>query len=98
MHLPSHIRMYGYGAPRSSGAEYSAVLQNTTTNQYALVIQGTHGAPDELEDFCCEFWAGFEPVSGAKVAIGAQAALFDALMQMNGKLTEGGTDLASYLQ
>ncbi|MGO4211772.1 hypothetical protein AB4Y89_18435 [Terriglobus sp. 2YAB30_2] len=84
--------------PSSIGEDYSAVIQNTTTNQYALVIQGTHGAPDELEDFCCEFWAGFEPVSGAKVAIGAQAALFGALMQMNAKLTQGGTDLASYLQ
>ena len=84
--------------PSSIGADYSAVLLNPTTNQYALVIQGTHGAPDELEDFCCEFWAGFDPVSGAKVAIGAQAALFDVLMQTNASLTKGGTDLGSYLQ
>jgi len=77
--------------PSKVKADYAAVLQNGS--QYALVIQGTHGSFDKLEDFACEFWLGFEPVVGAKVALGAQAALFDVLMQ-----TSSGLDLGSYLQ
>ena len=83
--------------PSQIGADYSAVLQNG--NQYALVIQGTHGATDLLEDFACEFWLGFEPVTGAQVAIGAQGALFDVLMQTSSiKSITQGSDLGSYLQ
>jgi hypothetical protein len=83
--------------PSKIGADYSAVLQNGT--QYALVFQGTHGTPDMLEDFACEFWLGFEPVLGAQVAIGAQAALFDVLMQTSStKSNTKGADLGSYLQ
>lgn len=83
--------------PSQIGADYSAVLQNGS--QYALVIQGTHGTPDMLEDYACEFWLGFEPVVGANVAIGAQAALFDILMQTSSaKSSSGGADLGSYLQ
>jgi hypothetical protein len=83
--------------PKAIGADYSAVLQNGS--QYALVIQGTHGVPDMLEDFACEFWLGFQPVTGANVAIGAQAALFDVLMQTSStKSKSGGADLGSYLQ
>jgi hypothetical protein len=79
--------------PSKIGADYSAILQNGS--QYALVIQGTHGAPDILEDLACEFWAGFDPVSGAKVAIGAQAALFDMLMQTSSTKSDLGTALQS---
>lgn len=83
--------------PDKIGADYAAVLQNG--NQYALVIQGTHGTPDMLEDFACEFWLAFEPVIDAKVAIGAQAALFDVLMQRSSaKSNTKGSDLGSYLQ
>jgi hypothetical protein len=83
--------------PKAIGADYAAVLQNGS--QYALAIQGTHGTPDELEDFACEFWLGFAPVSGANVAIGAQAALFDVLMQTSSsKSSSEGADLGTFLQ
>jgi Lipase (class 3) len=83
--------------PKAIGADYSAVLQNGS--QYALVLQGTHGTPDMLEDFASEFWLGFQPVTGANVAIGAQAALFDVLMQTSSTKSESaGADLGSYLQ
>jgi len=83
--------------PSEIGADYSAVLQNGS--QYALVIQGTHGIPDTLEDVACEFWLGFEPVIDAQVALGAQAALFDMLMQTSSaKSSSNGLDLGSYLQ
>jgi Lipase (class 3) len=78
--------------PKKITTDYSAVLQNGS--QYALVIQGTHGNLDKLEDFACEFWVSFDPISGAKVALGAQAALFDMLIQTNNL----GMDLGFYLQ
>src|SRR6266850_1311585 len=80
--------------PSQIGADYSAVLQNGS--QYALVIQGTHGSTDTLEDFACEFWVGFDPVTGAKIAMGAQAALWDMLIQTSStKSSTQGLDLAS---
>lgn len=83
--------------PSKIGSDYAAVLQNGS--QYALVFQGTHGTVDVLEDFACEFWAGFDPISGAKVAIGALAAFFDVLMQTSSfKSSTKGLDLGSYLQ
>jgi hypothetical protein len=77
---------------KTKTSDYSAVLQNGS--QYALVIQGTHGNLDGLQDFACEFWVNFDPISGAKVALGAQAALFGMLIQTN----DNGMDLLSYLQ
>ena len=92
---PRHGR--SHGSRKKSALITRAVLQNGS--QYALVIQGTHGTPDMLEDFACEFWLGFQPVTGANVAIGAQAALFDVLMQTSSsKSNTKGADLGSYLQ
>src|SRR5258708_7934822 len=77
---------------KTKTSDYSAVLQNGS--QYALVIQGTHGNLEGLQDLGCDFWVNFDPVRGAKVALGAQAALFNMLIQTN----DDGMDLVTYLQ
>lgn len=81
--------------PKKLDADYAAVLQNSQTQQYALVVQGTHASKDFdlLEDFVAEIWVNFDPVAGAKVALGAQAGLFNVLIQSG-----DNTDLASFLQ
>jgi|GEM_PF-2762014 hypothetical protein len=75
-------------------ANYAALLVNPADPlQFAVVLQGTHDALDVFQDLCSEFQDSFSPVSGASVAVGGLAALYNVL-----GLNDQGINLATALQ